>query len=393
MLVRLAVLLGLVLVLTTSCGVIPTGPSSRDSWADVPGLPPIVAIDAAGQHSLALAADGRVFSWGDTEGGLGGPAPDTDCDNRSPAGFAPCRPTPAVVPLPGPAVAISSADDHQAALTADGAVYEWGSDHDPRHTAPGGCRSLAQVPPPCHLTPVRVTGLPPVVGISAGVSHTVAVDRDGRVWQWGEVPPQLATATCSGRPSYGRDYACSPDPVVVRGLPPVATVVANHSSTTFAVDRDGGVWQWSGATPFAGNPAEPTRLAVPDAVVAMASGRNGEVMFGRDGSVWVRGTFEGLPAGDCGQACTRTPVQELPAGSAVSTTGPAGIRVRTADGTVLIRDREGLTPGEDSYARWTAIPDLAGAAMVAHGNQHLLLLTPDGRVRAMGYNALGQLGV
>ncbi|MEJ2868858.1 hypothetical protein WCD74_13885 [Actinomycetospora sp. OC33-EN08] len=41
---------------------------------------------------------------------------------------------------------------------------------------------------------------------------------------------------------------------------------------------------------------------------------------------------------------------------------------------------------------WTPVPDLAGAAMVAHGDQHLLLLTPDGRVRAKGFNAHGQLG-
>jgi hypothetical protein len=60
--VRLAVLLGLLVVLVTSCGSAPSGPTSRESWGDVPGLPPIVAIDAAGHHSLALAADGRVFA-------------------------------------------------------------------------------------------------------------------------------------------------------------------------------------------------------------------------------------------------------------------------------------------------------------------------------------------
>ncbi|MDL5158876.1 RCC1 domain-containing protein [Actinomycetospora termitidis] len=391
-LVLLAVVAGLVVALA-GCA---HGLRSREALDVVPGLPPIVAIDAEGQHSLALAVDGRVFSWGDTEGGLGGPAPVADCDDRSPNGPTPCRPAPAVVPLPAPAVAISSADDHQVALTADGTVWTWGSDHDPRHAdSPERCDALAYVRPPCHLTPAPVTGLPPIVSVDAGVSHVVAVDRDGRVWQWGEVPAPWATTTCSGEPSYGRDYPCSPEPVVVPGLPPVATVVT-HGTISLAIDTDGRLWSWApGTSAQLGRTAMPTRLPGPDAVATVATGRNGTAIVGRDGSVWVTGQLQGLPDGGCGRQCTLTPVQELGPGSAVSTTGPTGLRVRTADGTVLVRDREGVQAGVvgPPPSGWVPAPEFAGAVMVAHGQQHQLVLTADGRVLARGYNAYGQLGV
>ncbi|MEJ2866481.1 hypothetical protein WCD74_01805 [Actinomycetospora sp. OC33-EN08] len=384
----LAVVVGLVLTLAGCSG----GLRSRDALDVVPGLPPIVAIDAEGQHSLALAADGRVFSWGDTEGGLGGPAPVDDCADRTPESSTPCRPIPAVVPLPGPAVAISSADDHQAALTADGAVWTWGSDHDPRHaTSPERCRGDV----PCHVAPIRVPGLPPVTGMSAGTSHLLAVDRDGRVWQWGEVPAPWSTTTCSGEPSYGRDYPCSPDPVVVPGLPAVTSVVT-HGTISLAIDTEGGLWSWApGTSTQLGRTATPTRIPGPDTVAGVATGRDGTAIVGRDGSVWVTGQLTGLPDGDCGRQCTLTPVRELGPGSAMATTGTSGLRVRTADGTVLVRDREGVSAGVTGPppSSWVPAPEFAGAAMVAHGQQHQLVLTADGRVLARGYNAYGQLGV
>lgn len=68
----------------------------------------------------------------------------------------------------------------------------------------------------------------------------------------------------------------------------------------------------------------------------------------------MTGRLRGLVAAARGPGCALTPVREMPVGSAV---GPAG------------------------------------AAMVANGDQHILVLRPDGRVLAQGYNAEGQLGL
>lgn len=382
------------LLLVAGCD---TGPRSRDTFEEIRDLTGVVAVDAAGNHSLALTGDGRVLAWGDAEGGRGGPAPEEDCSGRSPSGYAPCRTTPAAVPLPGPATAIASADDHQAALVADGAVWRWGSDHDPPGVrAVGSCEAASGVRIPCRRTPSRVEGLPPAVALATGLAHTVAVDREGRVWQWGEVPAPLATATCSGEPSYGRDYPCRPDPVRIDGLPPVVAVSAHESVTTLAIDVDGGVWGWSGgrSSDAPGATATPTRVPVPVPVAGVASNRSGTVLVGRDGSVWVTGRLPGLAADTCGAGCALSPVQEMPAGSAEAPAGIGGLRVRTPDGRVLIRDREGWTPSpEPSPSAWVPDPDLAGAAMVANGDQHILVLRPDGRVLAQGYNAEGQLGL
>ena len=166
--------------------------------------------------------------------------------------------------------------------------------------------------------------------------------------------------------------------------------------STLAIDVDGGVWGWSGgrSSDAPGNAVTPTRVPVPVPVAGVASNRSGTVFVGRDGSVWVTGRLRGLVADTCGPGCALTPVQEMPVGSAVGPAGIGGLRVRTPDGRVLIRDREGWTPSpEPSPSAWVPDPDLAGAAMVANGDQHILVLRPDGRVLAQGYNAEGQLGL
>ena len=76
-----------------------------------------VAVAAADNHSLVLTADGSVWAWGINDGGQLG---DGTAINRS----APVR-----VLAPGSgAVAVAAAGNHSLALKADGSVWTWG-DH------------------------------------------------------------------------------------------------------------------------------------------------------------------------------------------------------------------------------------------------------------------------
>jgi len=80
----------------------------------VHGLKNVQAIDAGEDHSLALRADGKIFSWGlNNHGQLG----DGTFVNRSTAV--------AVVDLSG-AVEINAGGFHSLALTGDGQVRAWG---------------------------------------------------------------------------------------------------------------------------------------------------------------------------------------------------------------------------------------------------------------------------
>ena len=75
-----------------------------------------VSVSAGDSHSLALAADGTVWSWGD--GGSGKLGHGNEQHQLQPK---------KVEALAGQRVfAISTGSDHSLALTADGAVFTWG---------------------------------------------------------------------------------------------------------------------------------------------------------------------------------------------------------------------------------------------------------------------------
>ncbi len=64
---------------------------------------------------------------------------------------------------------VAAGQYHTVALQADGTVWEWGFLYD----LYGGRQ---------HNTPVLKKGVSDVIDVTAGSSHTVALKRDGTVW-------------------------------------------------------------------------------------------------------------------------------------------------------------------------------------------------------------------
>jgi len=133
----------------------------------------IVAISAGGSHSLALAADGSVYAWGDgTEGRLGhGGTADR---------FTPMRVRGASDSAPlADITAVSAGSSHSLALSADGWIYEWG--RCMRST------SFQERPACSNFVPTLVGGSfnRDIASISAGGSHSLALANDGSVLAWG----------------------------------------------------------------------------------------------------------------------------------------------------------------------------------------------------------------
>lgn len=82
------------------------------------GLPTDVVAIAAGQaHYLALLGDGRVFAWGANNAGQVG--------NGLTSATQPVA-VPVIAPLPASIVAIGAGHSHSLALAADGSVWAWG---------------------------------------------------------------------------------------------------------------------------------------------------------------------------------------------------------------------------------------------------------------------------
>jgi len=216
-------------------------------------------------------------------------------------------------------IAISTGDsNHIVALDSNGRVWAWGSNHRGQL---GDGSTIRR-----DFFPVHVQGLnDDIVAISAGGSHTVALDSNGRVWAWGaNHDGQLGNG-----PSWDwEDY--SPTPAQVQGLNDIA-IIATRGSLTVAVDNNNRVWAWGGE--FHGgtggnygiihgdgshNYTIPTPMQVQsfdNDIVAISIGSGHTVALDSNGRVWAwgAGSFGELGDGQVGDGRTsvfsRTPVQ------------------------------------------------------------------------------------
>jgi alpha-tubulin suppressor-like RCC1 family protein len=154
----------------------------------VSGLSRVVAVAASPGSSFAVLADGRVFAWGSNARGLLGTTPLTEFEVRAQPRASTNTPTPVAVEFD--AVDVSSKGDHVVALARDGKVYSWGYGTSGQlgigplpvvNFKTRSARAMPEVP-----YPVSVPDLADAVAVCAGSSHSLALLGDGTVRAWGE---------------------------------------------------------------------------------------------------------------------------------------------------------------------------------------------------------------
>jgi alpha-tubulin suppressor-like RCC1 family protein len=158
--------------------------------ATVKGLSGVPTAVAAGYgHTCALSSEGAVECWGANDQGQVGNA----TTSRQPVS-APAR----VLPLGNDVLAIALGARHSCALTRMGAVTCWGANE---------WGQLGDGSTAASATPVQVNGLSgPAVAITTGQNHTCAVLLSGDVqcWGWnyfGQLGDGLAPASGSSIPA------------------------------------------------------------------------------------------------------------------------------------------------------------------------------------------------
>ncbi len=293
------------------------------------GLPQIIAVSGGGDqleaHSLALGANGKVYSWGSNlYGGLGnGTLTNTNI--------------PGQVLLLTDAIQISAGGWHSVALKADGTVWTWGWNIDGQI----GDGTFTD-----RILPTMVPGLTNVIQVVAGTYHNLALKNDGTVWAWGDnvsgqigdgtttdrtTPVQVSNLSGVSKIAAGRFFSLaikndgtvwtwgenlygqlgngnttdSHVPVQVSGLNGITTnIVAVGAFHCLIVKDDGTVWAWGrntygnlgdGTTTHRSTPVQTTGITD---VVGMAAGTNFSLLYKADGTFWGLGRNASGQLGD-----------------------------------------------------------------------------------------------
>ncbi|MDQ6525285.1 hypothetical protein RB608_16810 [Nocardioides sp. LHD-245] len=270
-------------------GIGTTG-GSRPAPVAVPGLSDVTMVSTGHYHSLALRADGSVWTWGYNQAGQLGDGTTTT------------RNHPVRVPGTRTYATVAAGRDMSYAVATDGTVWAWGLNEDGQ---------LGDGTTTARATPGRVGDLTGVTALAGGRDHGLALRDDGTVWAWGwNAYGQLGDGTLTDRTA----------PVQVTTGASAVAAGAHHS---YALRADGRVLAWGrnyrnelgdGTTTQRTRPV--TVLGVTGAV-AIGSGRDHGLAALADGTVRAWGHNSSGQLGD-GTTVSRS--------SAVTVTGVADAR-------------------------------------------------------------------
>lgn len=182
------------------------------------GLRHVKHIGCGDNHSFAVTANDRVYSWG--------------LNNYSQCGVVQedqfVVPYQEIKPLAGKhIVSIKGGDRHSLALSSDGTVYSFGNNYEKQlglgDKAPLDSFTKDDVGALVSLpVPTAITTLPPCKAIATRVAHSLAVTNDGLLFSWGM---ELSTALGLGPqveddvdvPKRVRGKTINPDSVTIIG--------------------------------------------------------------------------------------------------------------------------------------------------------------------------------
>lgn len=136
----------------------------------------IVAVQASHHHCLALSGDGKVFTWGRGEYGVLGTGASTDVKEpvllESLAAFN--------------VVHITCGNAFSGAITDEGELWVWGRNDGGQLGQPEGLsmdiHNIETVPTQCEVIKDLKEK---VIDVACGERHTLALTAEGETWMWG----------------------------------------------------------------------------------------------------------------------------------------------------------------------------------------------------------------
>jgi alpha-tubulin suppressor-like RCC1 family protein len=373
----------------------------------------VTSMSGGAGHSLALKKDGTVWAWGFN--GFGQLGDGTKTDSLTPA---PVKGEGGKGNLTHVKALVAGTDAyHSLALKKDGTVWAWG------YNEYGQLGDGAATPSVSSLTPVQVKGeggkgnLTGVTSMAGGVYHSLALTSDCTVLAWGiNWSGQLGDGTTAQRNAPVKvageddgDFAlCSP----------VTTLTAGCSHS-LALDGSGNVWSWGRNNNGQLGDGTKTNRRMPVPVLVKdidgLTPLSGVTQFAAGGAhslalkdntvlAWGWNSFGQL--GDGTKTSRHMPVQVKVKGDDGSLTPLSDVAALAAggyhslalkeDGTVWSwgKNNNGQLGDGTKTNRLTPVKveRLYGITAIAAGCSHSLALDKEGIVWAWGYNKFGQLG-
>lgn len=238
----------------------------------------VKAVEAGSYHTIALKEDGTVWSWGTNFFGALG-----NGSEASRSAF------PVQATDLADVIAVAGGAYHSIALTTGGKVWTWGLNSFGQL---GDGTSTDRSAPRQVMTDAAGNAFEDVAAIAGGASHSLALKTDGTVWAWGyNRSGQLGAGTTED----------SRVPVQVTGFTDPVIAIAAGPYYSVALDKNGNVWRWGdnlGDGEF--NPLSPKRFPEMDGGVALAAEGNQIIVIKQGGTLWRWGsngvTLPGAPA-------------------------------------------------------------------------------------------------
>ncbi len=304
-----------------------TEPENSDVPVAVQSLSGATAVEAGGEHSLALLGDGEVMAWGGNHSGqLGNGAQGGASNLPSPVGGL------------GGVTAISAGERHSLALLAGGSIVAWGYNPD------GQLGNNSNLNSP---SPVSVAGLSGAVGLAGGGSHSLSLGPPAAsvtAISPGSGPQPGGTSVTIAGANFGEASA------VHFGSAAATSFTVNSSTSISAVSPPGtGVVDVTVTTPTATSPpsANDRFTYLPPPAVTKVKPSKGPAAGGT--AVAIAGSgFAGATEVDFGEtAASSFTVNSATSISAVAPAATAGsvdaITVKTPNGTGVSAAKHGFT--------------------------------------------------
>lgn len=299
-------------------------------------------IAAGSYYSVALRADGTVWTWGRAMLGELGVLEPRIANNLA---------APARIAALSDVVAIStSGDGAQAALRADGTVWEWGAHADA---------------PDRSVLPQPVPGLKDVAAAAAVSQGGFALTKDGALWAWTHK---------------GQDGA--PQAEQVPGTYRW-TSLSSYGGTAYALDSDGAVWVFGAIRADDGGAAiaKPRKLAGLPALKSISAGGGVD----RKGTAWQwnldYASFYDAKAVTV--ALQGKPVKLHPELKATAVQG----------GLLLTESGDVWAAGKPIAGKTGKVKNLSGIRSIASSGGHALALDSKGKLWGWGADKWNEAGV